>query len=290
MAEPIMQASELILNQDGSIYHLNLQPEDIADTIITVGDPDRVERVSRYFDKIDIVRQKREFVTHTGWLGNKRLTVISTGIGVDNIDIVLTELDALANIDFAKRQQKTNLRSLEIIRLGTCGGLQADIGVDEVVVSGAALGLDNLMDYYHYELTESEGALSDAINAAFCDPLLRPYGFFADSDLLTKLSQNKYHVGITTTCSGFYGPQGRQLRAKPRDPNLLNQLQRFEFQDWRVLNFEMETSGILGLSRLLGHRSASVSVIIANRATGEFSSKADVAVDSMIQQTLASLV
>lgn len=284
-----LQASELILNQDGSIYHLSLQPGEIADTIITVGDPDRVSQVSCHFDKLDVVRQKREFVTHTGWLGNKRLTVISTGIGVDNVDIVLTELDALANVDFKTRQPKASLQQLKIVRLGTCGGLQPDIAVDDLIVSNAALGLDNLMHYYKYNLTNEEQTLQRALTTHFKDPLIQPYAFCADPDLVQQLSQGQFHVGITATCSGFYGPQGRQIRAVPRDPELLTQLQQFQFKDSRVLNFEMETSGIFGLGRILEHRCCSVNVIVANRATGEFSANPGGSVHNMIQTILPRL-
>jgi uridine phosphorylase len=288
MTQNTLKSSELILNPDGSIYHLNAFPEDIADTVITVGDPDRVSDVSRYFDKIEVTRQKREFVTHTGWLGNQRLTVISTGIGVDNIDIVLTELDALVNVDFETRLPRTQLRQLDIIRLGTCGGLHPDVPVDAPIVSCAALGFDNLMHYYDVALSAEAQALQQAINAHMAGAIL-PYVATADQDLVAMLAGDDVATGITATCPGFYGPQGRTIRAQPKDAEMLSRLQSFSHEKRNVLNFEMETSGILGLGRLLGHRCCSVSVMVANRVTGHFSDAPGPAVDAMIQTMLTRI-
>ena len=289
MSTNSLRDSELVLSPEGAVYHLNAFPDDIADTIITVGDPDRVASVSRYFDKVEVMRKKREFVLHTGWLGKKRITVASTGIGVDNVDITLTEIDALVNVDFETRQPKTETRSLDIIRLGTCGGLQPDLEVDQLIVSNGAFGLDNLMHYYIYELTDAEKELQAAVDEQFEDALIRPYAFMANDELVKKLNTDNIATGITATCSGFYGPQGRTIRAVPRDPELLTRLRNFNHNGMRVLNFEMETSAIFGLGELLGHRCCSVNVIVANRSTGEFSADAGQAVNNMIQTMLAKI-
>lgn len=289
MSQTELKDSELVLNQDGSVYHLDAFPDDIADIVITVGDPDRVASVSQYFDKVEVKRQKREFVTHTGWLGDKRMTVVSTGIGVDNVDIVLTELDALVNVDFATRQPKAELKQLDIVRLGTCGGLQPELSVNDLVVSSATFGFDNLMHYYQYEHSIAEQALQTATDAHFVVPDCRPYAFIANDDLVQQLSQGDAATGITATCPGFYGPQGRRIRAVPRDTSFLNELQTFEHDGMRVLNFEMETSGLIGLGQLLGHRVCSVSAVMANRVTGEFSKTPGEAVDHMIQTMLNRL-
>ncbi|OWY24131.1 phosphorylase [Sphingobacteriales bacterium UPWRP_1] len=279
----MIASSELVLNDDGSIYHLHLQPENIAPTIITVGDPDRVAMVSKYFDHIEFATQKREFVTHTGRVGNKRLTVISTGIGTDNIDIVLNELDALVNIDLKTRTPLPETTQLTIVRLGTSGSLHPDIPVDSIVVSSFGLGFDGLLHYYHFQPDETENKLL----AHF--PTLQngivPYIARASQTLLSNF-QHRFTTGITATCSGFYGPQGRQLRLQPALPQLLTQLQQFSDRHHRVTNFEMETAAIYGLSRLLGHRALSVNVIMANRALGMFSPNPYKAIDHLIQTTL----
>ncbi len=267
-----MKPSELILNPDGSIYHLHLRPEQVAPLIITVGDPERVAKVSRYFDRVEFRVRKREFVTHTGWLGKTRLSVISTGIGPDNIDIVLNELDALFNIDLGTRQMKTSLTPLTFIRLGTAGSLQREVPVDSFVASSGAVGMDGLMQFYNAPEQQNHpllAALHSHCKGEWDFPLA-PYFVEAEQDLLRHFSEN-FHQGITATNPGFYGPQGRQLRAPLRQPHYLDLLQSFEFQEKKILNLEMETAAIFGLSQLLGHRAVSLSAILANRAEGQFS-------------------
>jgi len=267
-------ASELILNQDGSIYHLNLHPDEIAHTILTVGDPGRVPRVSRHFDEIELRKEKREFVTHTGRIGRKRLTVISSGIGPDNIDIVLNELDALVNIDFESRQVKRERTVLNIIRIGTSGGLQAGIPVGSLVAARFGLGFDNLLHFYNYQPSLPEAELFDELQnfLEYAGQLpVTPYVTEGSQNLLDGIATDMHH-GITITAPGFYGPQGRRLRLPPRlqDVNLKN-LANFEFQKVKITNFEMETAAIYGLSRLLGHRALSCNALLVNRPKGAFS-------------------
>jgi uridine phosphorylase len=263
--------TDLILNADGSVYHLNLLPGDVADTVITVGDPDRVGELSQHFDSIEFKKGKREFITHTGRIGNKRLTVLSTGIGTDNIDIVFNELDALVNIDFKTRLVNTDLRSLNIIRIGTSGVVQADIPVDSLLYSSAAFGLDPLMHYYQQDLSSAEQNLLNAFKAALpADAGLSPY--FASADkILLKLLGNNQQQGITITAPGFYSPQGRQVRAISAVPRLMEVIQHFNFEGQRITNLEMETAGIYGLAAALGHKALSCNVILANRVTQTFS-------------------
>ena len=283
----IIGASELILTQHGSIYHLDLLPEQLADTIITVGDPDRVPLVSRYFDSIEHRARHREFVTHTGFVGKKRISVVSTGIGPDNIDIVLNELDALANIDFKTRIIKDEKHPLNIIRLGTSGSLQTDIPVDSFVVSSFAIGLDNLMHYYVRDDNPDERfILSEFVaHTSLTGGAIQPY--IAEGAIsLRKHFSNDFHSGITITCPGFYGPQGRVLRAPIAYPQLIDALGTFSSRGHRVSNFEMETSAIYGLGKLLGHHCLSISAIVANRVEKTFSSDAGAAVDDMIRASL----
>lgn len=264
-----LRASELILNADGSIYHLHLFPEDISDTIITVGDPDRVEKVSRHFDHIDTRRHKREFVTHTGTLKGKRITVISTGIGTDNIDIVFNELDALVNIDFETRQPKPQLQSLDIIRIGTSGSLQADIPVGSFLISEYGIGLDILLHFYPNLATEEEMAMSAALKKHIPELPLSPYIYRAGERLLEQFGT--WTKGATVTCSGFYAPQGRNLRAGCAINELPDRLTHFHGGHFRCTNFEMETAAMYGMARLLGHHALSCNVILANRPLGLFS-------------------
>lgn len=278
--------TDLIVNADGSIYHLNLLPEDIANTIITVGDPDRVPLVSQYFDEVELRKGKREFITHTGRLGGKRLTVVSTGIGTDNIDIVLNELDALANIDFATRTEHAQHRALDIMRIGTSGALQPDIPLDSLMVSGHGLGLDALMGFYQKEMDAAESALLDAIRAHLGEIPLPAYLTRGDTSLAQRL---RIDTGITVTLPGFYAPQGRQVRAGLRYPDLLGQLADFRMGDERITNLEMETAGIYALARVLGHRAISVNAILANRATLQFSKRPDEIVDRAIRHVLERL-
>ena len=275
--------SELIYNPDGSIYHLKLKAENIADTIFLVGDPNRVDRVSKHFDSIEFKIAKREFFTHTGYVGKKRVTVISTGIGTDNIDIVINELDAIVNIDQETRTVKKDIKKLQFIRLGTSGTLDADIAIDSIVASKMALGMDILMHYYNYDKNSQEVAFDKKLAKAF--PGLHPYSLYASPLLLEKLSKD-IKQGITVTAAGFYGPQGRQLRASNKYPDLLDQLNKINHDGYKVTNFEMESSGIYGLSRSLGHEALSFNTIIANRALRSFSSDPKKAVDDMIVKIL----
>ena len=283
----IIAESELIINARGAVYHVNCRPEEIAGTIITVGDPDRVKEVSKYFDKIEYKSSHREFVVHTGMLGNKRLSCISTGIGQDNIDIVLNELDALVNIDFNTRTVKDKLRTLNIIRFGTAGSLQKEIGVDSMVASTHGLGLDNLMNFYRAESNEEEKQLLQAFNThtQLSSGNPSPYLVMASGFLLKHFTQN-YHQGITVTCPGFYGPQGRVLRLGLAYPRLVDDLTSFRFGNYRIANFEMETSAIYGLGKALGHHCLSLSTVVANRVTRQFSRDAGKAVDDLIKHSL----
>lgn len=282
--------SELILNADGSIYHLNLVPGDIADTVITVGDPERVPQVSKYFGTIDLKKGKREFLAHTGRLNGKRLTVLSTGIGTDNIDIVLNELDALVNIDFGTRKAHENRIRLNIVRIGTSGAIQPEIPLDSFVLSRYAIGFDGLLHFYQSESAQ-EPEISEALlgHLDFFAPAAAPYCVSCDTDLAAKLASNHIRFGITATNSGFYGPQGRTLRLEPRNPDFTSKLASFVHEGMTVTNLEMETSGIYGLSKLLGHRAVSLNCILANRATGMFSTNPEKSVDELIQYTLKKL-
>jgi len=281
--------TELILNADGSVYHLNLLPGEVADTVITVGDPQRVEQVSRHFDHIELKKTKREFVTHTGTIGGKRLTVLSTGIGTDNIDIVLNELDALVNIDLQSRQPKENPKSLNIVRIGTSGAVQADIPVDSLLASNAALGLDTLMHYYKRELTEDEKEFLDTFISIFpAGSGLSPYIASADAGLIKELAKD-IQQGITLTAPGFYAPQGREVRAKSALPELMNNIQNFSSGGQRITNLEMETAGIYGLASVLGHKAISFNVILANRATHTFSKHPEKVMAGFIEDILGRL-
>jgi len=288
--------SELVVNPDGSIYHLHLQPEQLADWVITVGDPDRVEAVSRHFDRIDTRVQKREFVTHTGELGTKRITVISTGIGPDNIDIVLNELDALANIDLQQRIVRPAHRRLHFIRLGTSGSLQPDIEVGDLVFSAFGLGLDNLMSYYRWQPTEDAAAMLQGFRHFVEQEQLplpvnahAPYATQADESLLRALAAAD-RQGITLTAPGFYAPQGRQLRVAGRlAATDMHKLANFSFGEFKVTNLEMETSAIYGLAQLMGHAALSCNVILAGRRKGQFSSDPQQLVEDMIRTMLTRI-
>ncbi len=283
--------SELVLNADGSVYHLNLHPEQIADTIITVGDPDRVERISRYFDRIDTKVQKREFITHTGELNGKRLSVIATGIGTDNIDIVMNELDALVNIDLKTRQVKEELTSLKLIRVGTSGCLQKQIPIDSLLISVYGLGLDGLMHFYdHYRNaneTMVEHVFQRYANQEISFPI-RPYVSEGSLSLIKMLGYDLLK-GITVTCPGFYAPQGRQLRVPIEGGNILEKLGKFHYNGLDITNFEMETSALYGLARLMGHEAVSCNVLIANRINQTFSKDSKAAVQKLIEIVLERL-
>ena len=278
--------SELIINSRGAVYHINLRPEELADTVITVGDPDRVTKVSRRFDKIEVKQQHREFIAHTGYIGNKRITVLSTGIGPDNIDIVMNELDALKNIDLETRTIKQQLSQLTVIRLGTSGSLQADIPVDSLVVGTHGLGLDNLLNYYRFESNDEEQQiLQQFIAHTQLDGKIQPYISAAGASVIKHFTAG-FHHGITVTCPGFYGPQGRVLRLGLANPMLIERLTNFSFGNHRISNFEMETSAIYGLGKLLGHHCLAVNVIVANRVKKEFSKDGEAAVENLITKSL----
>lgn len=279
--------SELILNERGAVYHLDLRPEELANTIITVGDPDRVEKVSRHFDAVEVKQQHREFISHTGRIGSKRITVISTGIGPDNIDIVLNELDALVNIDFENRTIKESLTALDIIRIGTSGSLQADVPVDSYVASTHGLGLDNLLNFYRLDHNDEEASLLQQfithtqLNAQITNPYIS-HG----SAALLKHFVGGFHAGITVTCPGFYGPQGRVLRLGIKNPDLINRLTHFTYGQHRITNFEMETSAIYGLGKLLGHHCLSLNAVVANRIHQQFSKDGSKLVADLITKSL----
>jgi uridine phosphorylase len=279
--------SELIFNSRGAIYHLDLKPDELAENIITVGDPDRVKEISKHFDKIEIRRQHREFVTHTGYIGNKRISIVSTGIGPDNIDIVLNELDALVNIDFQTRTINNELKQLNIIRIGTSGSLQANIPVDSFVASTHGIGIDNLMNFYLHENNEEEKQLihSFITQTQLHNGFGNPYISAASMHLL-KYFVDGYHRGITVTCPGFYGPQGRILRLGISNPQLIDRLASFEFGQHRITNFEMETSAIYGLGKTLNHHCLSLSAIIANRVHKNFSKDSLSLIEKLIVKSL----
>ncbi|WP_422351633.1 nucleoside phosphorylase [Flagellimonas sp.] len=282
--------SELILNPDGSIYHLNLRPEDISNTIITVGDPDRVRSVSRHFETIEVEKGKREFLTHTGTFRGKRITVISTGIGTDNIDIVFNELDALVNVDFETRRIKEKLTQLDFIRIGTSGAIQEDIPVDSFLLSVSAVGFDGLMHFYNTGQVgnkELEQELNEFL--AWQTHKINAYAFDTDTSLADTFTENHIRFGITATNSGFYGPQGRSIRLQPRITDFNQKLADFRYQNQRITNLEMETAGIYGLSKMHGHRAISLNAILANRATGEFSQRPVRTVNELIQLALEKL-
>lgn len=281
--------SDFILNADESIYHLNLLPEDLANTIITVGDPDRVAEVSKYFDHIELKKGKREFITHTGYIGSRRITVISTGIGTDNIDIVLNELDALVNVDFKTRTVKSELTSLNIIRIGTSGAIQDDIEMGTILASSYGLGLDALMNYYPHQIDESQHSLNAAVEAHFETYMgLKPYINSAGTKLLNTIAE-KLEKGITVTAPGFYGPQGRNLRAKNSIPDLIKQLNKFQFDGLRITNLEMETAGIYALAKSLGHQALSINAILASRVNRKFSKEPNLVVKKAIETVLEQL-
>jgi uridine phosphorylase len=278
--------TDLILNKDGSVYHLNLLPEDLADDIITVGDPDRVGEVSKHFDKVELRKGKREFITHTGYIGSKRISVISTGIGTDNIDIVLNELDALVNIDLDRRVYLDKLKSLNIIRIGTSGAMQTDIPIDSILVSEYAVGLDALMAFYSYEASREEKAILRAlVSQAPAFKPLKPYVCAASKLLLRKIGKDLPR-GITVTAPGFYAPQGRELRFNKSIPNFIKQLSGISKDNFRLTNLEMETSGIYGLANILGHQAISVNAILASRVKYEFSKNPGKTIDKTIKLVL----
>ncbi len=285
-----LATSELILNEDGSIYHLHLSPENVADDIILVGDPGRVEKLSSLFDTVDFRINNREFVTHTGTYKGKRISAISTGIGTDNIDIVVNELDALMNIDLARREIKKERRSLRLVRIGTTGGLQEELGVGSFVLSRVAGGFDGLIHYYRdgYRVTDAGIEKAFVNHTNWYDKRPVPYFVWSDDRLFRQLDEGVFS-GITLSSPGFYGPQGRTLRLPVIDPELNEKIRRFSYQGLRVANFEMESSALFGLAALLGHKAVSICAVIANRVTGEFIRDHDPVIEKLLRYTLDQL-
>jgi uridine phosphorylase len=279
--------SELILNKDGSIYHLCLKPGELAPTIFTVGDPQRVKLVSNHFDSIEIVRRNREFLVHTGTLRGKRISVLSTGMGTDNIDIVWNEIDALFNIDFETRLIKDSITKLTWIRMGTSGSIQAETPVGDLVYTKKSLGLEGLMHFYSAQTHPDQDLWQEAL-----DPILQNNKaslFGCDSELEEMVKQH-FNPAFTATFGGFYAPQGRTLRATAAYPSIMDDLAAIEIKGEKITNMEMETAGIYGLAEMLAHRAISLNAIIANRATGEFSPEVDHIIDSMIEKALTIFV
>ena len=279
--------TELIITEEERIYHLDLHPEDIGENIILVGDQERVPTISKYFDRIELKRSKREFITHTGLINNKRVSVISTGIGCDNIDIVINELDALVNIDFEKKAVKKEHQSLNIIRIGTCGALQKEIPVDQFVLSTYGLGFDGLLAFYNPIYEDDEKALQKAFLQQIPWPkdANQPY-FVRGSKILAEKIGKGMHHGITATANGFYGPQGRSLRLKTKLPDMNAFLNRFDYKNQKILNFEMETSALYGLSSMLGHHACTVCAVIGNRFSNTFSKDYKKAVENLVTTVL----
>ncbi|GAB3829528.1 nucleoside phosphorylase [Pontibacter rugosus] len=276
--------SELIINQNGTVYHLNLLPEHISDTIITVGDPERVAKVSKYFDEIEVKVAKREFVTHTGYYKGKRLTVISTGMGTDNIDILMNELDALVNIDFQSREINEEKIKLRIVRIGTSGSLQEDVPLGGHLASHTSMGLDTLMEFYPLEQSEEETSIATALQKELGIGF-RPYCVTASQSLIDKIAYDMI-PGNTLTCPGFYAPQGRVLRGGLKNTELLHTYNSFRHNDYRLTNFEMETAGYYSMGRILGHEMLSLNAIVANRITQEFAENAEEVIDELILKVL----
>ncbi|OEY71376.1 nucleoside phosphorylase [Salegentibacter salarius] len=286
-----IKASEFIQNPNGSVYHLNLLPEHLASTVITVGDPDRVERITRHFDKVELKVRKREFHTQTGYYKGKRISVISSGIGPDNIDIVINELDALVNIDFKTRELKKETTSLDIIRIGTSGSIQEEIPVDSFLISESAIGFDGLLHFYDSEHIQNKEFAEEFIkHLDWFKQKAAPYVVDASENLINVMEGSGVYKGVTGTNIGFYGPQGRILRLALQDDKMNDKMASFSFNNKKLTNLEMETSAIYGLSKLLGHNALSMNAIIANRAAGTFSKDPKKVVDELIKYTLEQLV
>ena len=290
--EPI-KSSELITNDDGSVFHLHLHPEDLAEQVILVGDPSRVEMIASYFEKIDVRKSDREFCTITGYYKGHRLSVISTGIGVDNIDIVMNELDALVNIDLHTKEIKAEKKTLNIVRIGTSGSVQADVPVHSFVISEMSLGIDGVLRFYRDNEMVCDAAFEEAfIKECHWTPLAaRPYAVKASDELVDKLHTEAVTVkGVTLTANGFYGPQGRVLRLPIEMPTVNDEIARFEFGNYKIVNYEMESAAIAGLAALMGHRATTICLIIANRANGKASADYKPHMKKLIEYTLNSLI
>ena len=284
----VFAPSELIINEDGSVFHLHVRPEQLADKIILVGDPGRVHTVAAHFDRMECDIQSREFHTITGWFQGKRISAVSTGIGCDNIDIVLNELDALANIDFTTRTEKDHLRSLELVRIGTCGGLQSYTPVGTYVASCKSIGFDGLLNFYAGRNDVCDLAFEEAFKKHMhWNPLLcAPYVIDANPELIERVAGKDMVHGVTIACGGFFGPQGRELRVPLADPEQNKKIESFEYQGWRISNFEMESSALAGLARLMGHRAMTCCMVVANRLAGEANTSYKGTIDSLIRLVL----
>ena len=290
MSQPIPE-SQLVLNKEGAMYHLNLHPEQLADDIILVGDPGRVGEIAAFFDKIEVKRQNRELLTCTGYFNGKRITVLSTGMGTDNIDIVMNELDALVNIDLKTRTPKEEHHALNLIRIGTCGALQPEIEVnDSYVATRYAIGLDGLLYFYEKNKEVNEIGMRDAFIEQMDYPkdLPLPYAVEGSKELFDRLAGG-YYYGITATAPGFYGPQGRTLRMLLSYPEHNRRMEAFNYQGWRVCNFEMESSALYGLGKMMGHNCLTLCVVVANRVTEQFSKDYHPFVKKLVLNTLERL-
>jgi uridine phosphorylase len=286
----MIHSSELILNLDGSIYHLALQPEQVAHKIIVAGDPDRIATISAKFDSIECKVQNREFITHTGTFNGQRVTAMATGIGTDNIDIVLNELDALVNCNLQERTVKEQLTSLEIVRIGTCGSIQEHVPADQIVVSTHAIGLDGLMNFYDFEMDAEESKMFEEFKSQteWRDRFNKPYLVKGSSDLIERIGKG-FHPGVTMTANGFYAPQGRRLRLLPRHPKVNEDLRKFKFEGNMIVNYEMETSALYGLSKLMGHKACTVCAVVANRYANSFSDDYKPVMNKLIDDVLERL-
>lgn len=286
----MIHSSELILNDDGSIYHLKLRPEQLAPKVILAGDPGRIALISSKFDQLECKVSNREFVTHTGTYKGERVSAIATGIGTDNIDIVLNELDALVNVDLENRLAKTTHSTLEIVRIGTCGSIQESVPADEIIVSSHAIGLDGLMNFYTFEMNPSENELFNQFIKQTNWPknLNHPYLVEGNKTLIEKIGKD-FHKGITITANGFYAPQGRAIRLSPKFPEMNEQLRKFSFESHNILNYEMETSALYGLSKLLGHHACTVCAVVANRYANSFSKDYKTVMSNLIDKVLERL-
>ena len=283
--------SELILNNDGSVYHLKLHPEDIADTIIVVGDPNRVPLISKHFDKISVTKSNREFITHTGYIGKKHISVMSTGIGVDNIDIVFNELDILSAIDLKSRTVKETKRTFKIIRLGTTGGLNDKINVDDILFSRYAIGIDGVPHHYKYDLNLFEQKLSQefAQKTNWSKKLAEPYAVKSSDFLWNHMYEDQFNKGITLTMNGFYAPQGRSIRIPLSQPDILKKSDCILFNNLQVSNIEMETAGLYAFGKIFNHEVISLSTVLANRITGLFSSNPSKSIEKLINFALSKI-
>ena len=288
MAKNFFPPSELIINEDGSAFHLHLRPEQLADRVILVGDPGRVSTVAAHFSEQECEVSSREFHSITGTYQGKRITVLSTGIGCDNIDIVLTELDSLANIDFNTRTEKDEHRTLTIVRIGTCGGLQPFTPTGSFIASVKSIGFDGLLNYYAGRNEVCDLAMEEAFKQHMDWSPLKgsPYVAVADAELIERIAQGDMVRGYTIACGGFYGPQGRQIRLKIQDPDQNKKVEAFEYEGLRICNFEMESSAVAGLSALLGHRAMTCCMVIANRYTTEMNTEYKNTIDTLIVKVL----